>query len=118
MDEIIYILINEAMPGYIKIGLTNNDLIGRIKGLDNTSVPLPFECFYAARVKNAKETERLLHDVPPKDGPSETGEGRAFGDRAFGDIYEIVLLEQRKKTPAGCFFLMLRRQDSNLRPID
>jgi len=87
MDEIIYILINEAMPGYIKIGLTNNDLIGRIKGLDNTSVPLPFECFYAARVKNAKETERLLHDVPPKDGPSETGcnkctsEGRAFGDR-------------------------------------
>jgi len=53
--------------------------------------------------------------LPPKDGPSETG--RAFGDRAFGDIYEIVLLEQRKKTPAGCFFLMLRELD-RFRTID
>lgn len=63
MNEIIYILINEAMPGYVKIGMTNNDLEGRIKGLDTTSVPLPFECFYAARVTNARETEQLLHDT-------------------------------------------------------
>lgn len=63
MDEIVYVLINEAMPGYVKIGLTNMSLEERIRSLDNTSMPLPFECFYAARVKNARETERLLHDV-------------------------------------------------------
>lgn len=63
MNEIIYILINEAMPGYIKIGLTNNDLERRIRCLDTTSVPLPFECFYAARVEDAKKVEKLLHDT-------------------------------------------------------
>jgi len=63
MSEIIYVLINEAMPGYVKIGMTNNALEERIRSLDTTSVPLPFECFYAARVKNAKECERLLHDT-------------------------------------------------------
>lgn len=63
MDEIIYVLINEAMPGYVKIGMTNNDLEGRIRALDTTSVPLPFECFYAARVANAREVEQRLHDA-------------------------------------------------------
>lgn len=63
MDEIIYVLINEAMPGYVKIGMTNNDLEGRIRALDTTSVPLPFECFNAARVVNAREVERRLHDA-------------------------------------------------------
>ena len=63
MNEIIYVLINEAMPGYVKIGMTNNDLEGRIRCLDTTSVPLPFECFYAARVMNAREVEQRLHDA-------------------------------------------------------
>ena len=63
MDEIVYVLINEAMPGYVKIGLTNGSLEERIRSLDTTGVPLPFECFYAARVKNCREVEKLLHDT-------------------------------------------------------
>ncbi|MFW2331826.1 MAG: GIY-YIG nuclease family protein [Nitrospinota bacterium] len=59
----MYILINEAMPGYIKVGFTEAGLIDRIKGLDNTSLPLPFECFYAAQVEDSKRVERLLHDA-------------------------------------------------------
>lgn len=62
MNEIIYILINESMPGYIKIGRTT-DLEQRIRSLDNTSVPLPFECFYACTVKDANFVERHLHDA-------------------------------------------------------
>lgn len=50
------------MPGYIKIGKTNN-LEQRIRSLDTTGVPLPFECFYAATVKNSHEVERLIHDA-------------------------------------------------------
>lgn len=62
MHEIIYILINEAMPGYVKIGHTCN-LEQRIRSLDTTSVPLPFECFYACTVRDAQFVERQLHDA-------------------------------------------------------
>lgn len=62
MKEIIYILINEAMPGYAKIGRTTN-LEQRIRTLDNTSVPLPFECFYACTVERADFVEKQLHDA-------------------------------------------------------
>lgn len=62
MNEIIYVLINEAMPGYVKIGKTT-DLEQRIRSLDTTSVPLPFECYYACTVENASFAERQLHDA-------------------------------------------------------
>lgn len=62
MNEIIYVLINEAMPGYVKIGRTTN-LEQRIRSLDTTSVPLPFECFYACTVTNALFVEKQLHDA-------------------------------------------------------
>ncbi|MGH1379265.1 MAG: GIY-YIG nuclease family protein [Alphaproteobacteria bacterium] len=61
-DDIVYILMNESMSGYIKIGRTVN-LEQRIRSLDNTSTPLPFECFYAARVKDACFVEKQLHDA-------------------------------------------------------
>lgn len=62
MSNIVYVLINEAMPNYVKIGKTDN-LEQRIRSLDNTSVPLPFECFYAARVADATFVEKQLHDA-------------------------------------------------------
>jgi hypothetical protein len=57
----VYILTNEAMPGLIKIGLTNSSVEERMLSLDNTSVPLPFECYYAARVSDSRKIERALH---------------------------------------------------------
>lgn len=63
MNEIIYILINEAMPGYVKIGKTNN-IEQRVRDLSaSTSVPLPFTVFYACTVKNANFVEHQLHDA-------------------------------------------------------
>lgn len=62
MENIIYILINESMPGYVKIGKTNN-LEQRIRSLDTTGVPLPFECFYACKVEDASFVERQLLDA-------------------------------------------------------
>ena len=62
MNEIVYVLINEAMPNYIKIGRTTN-LEQRIRSLDTTGLPLPFECFYACTVKDAGFVEKQLHDA-------------------------------------------------------
>ncbi len=62
MENIVYVLINEAMPGYVKIGKTGN-LEQRIRSLDTTGVPLPFECFYACTVDDANFVERQILDA-------------------------------------------------------
>jgi hypothetical protein len=59
---IVYILTNESMPDIIKIGITDN-LSRRLRELDNTSSPLPFECFYALEVDDARGIEKLLHQA-------------------------------------------------------
>ena len=59
---IVYCLENPAMPGYVKIGMTNN-IERRMGDLYSTSVPLPFECLLALEVEDAAETEGLLHEV-------------------------------------------------------
>ena len=75
---IVYILSNEAMPGLIKIGLTQ-DLSARIKQLYTTGVPLPFTCEYAARVADAARVEKALH--------------KAFSDKRIHDRREFFELE-------------------------
>ena len=49
------------MPDTIKIGITDN-LERRMKELDNTSTPLPFECYYAVEVQDAKVIEKKIHE--------------------------------------------------------
>ena len=62
MTKIVYVLTNPAMPGYIKIGKTDN-LKERLRNLDRTSTPLPFQCEYAAEVNDADKVEKILHDI-------------------------------------------------------
>lgn len=63
MAEIIYILTNEAMPEFIKIGFTTTTVEQRLKQLDTTGIPLPFECYYAAEVHDAHADEKWLHSI-------------------------------------------------------
>jgi hypothetical protein len=58
---IVYILTNQSMPDTIKVGITDN-LNRRVKELDNTSTPLPFECYYAVEVENASAIEKKIHE--------------------------------------------------------
>lgn len=51
------------MPGYVKIGFTHGDVKDRLRQLDRTGVPLPFEVYYAATVENAEKEERWLHSI-------------------------------------------------------
>ena len=60
----VYLVTNEAMPGYVKIGLTRqNDVDVRLRQLDTTAVPMPFECHFTARVPDCVKLERTLHFV-------------------------------------------------------
>lgn len=59
---IVYVLTNAAMPGLVKIGMTDeHEANARIGQLYSTGVPLPFDLHYACRVDNAGEVETALH---------------------------------------------------------
>lgn len=60
-ENIIYVLSNPAMPGLIKVGKTHRkDFKNRIYELYTTSIPFPFECEYAAQVKDADILEKTI----------------------------------------------------------
>lgn len=64
MAEIIYVLVNEVMPGLVKIGRTTDSVESRVAQLSSHSgVPLPFECYFAAEVKDAVRIEKTLHQL-------------------------------------------------------
>ncbi len=82
MSEIIYVLTNEAMPGYIKIGFTTGSLDERLRQLDRTGVPLPFEVYYACEVEQAHNDEQWLHAI--------------FSDRRVRDNREFFKMDPEK----------------------
>ena len=59
----VYILTNQAMPGIIKIGFTDNSVEQRMKELDKTATPIPFECYYAKRIEKAEFVEKKMHEA-------------------------------------------------------
>ena len=64
MTNIIYVLVNEAMPGLVKIGLTTDNVESRISQLSmHSGIPLPFECYFAAEVKDCAKLEKTLHQL-------------------------------------------------------
>lgn len=63
MNQIVYILTNESMPEFVKIGFTHGNVEERIRQLDRTGVPLPFEIYYAATVNDAEKEEKWLHSI-------------------------------------------------------
>lgn len=61
---IVYVLINSAMPGLVKIGMTTRgNMDARMKELYSTGVPVPFDCVYACEVKvsDCAKIEKALH---------------------------------------------------------
>ena len=59
----VYILINEAMPGIIKIGWTDKSVEERMKELDKTSTPVPFTCYFAKKVEDPTFVESKMHEA-------------------------------------------------------
>lgn len=79
MPNIIYVLTNEAMSGLVKVGLTTDSVESRISQLSaHSGVPLPFECYFAAEVKDCAKLEKTLHQL--------FSEGRVNPKREFFKI--------------------------------
>ncbi|MGY3620183.1 GIY-YIG nuclease family protein [Bradyrhizobium sp. USDA 10063] len=98
MTEIVYILINEAMPGLIKIGRTNGDLAIRIRQLYSTGVPLPFELFYACEVASGTFVESNLQEAF---GDHRVSKGREFFRLAPERARAALLLAAMREVKLG-----------------
>ena len=87
MPNIVYVLTNPAMPGIVKIGMTDRlEVQPRMRDLYTTGVPLPFDCVIAREIedKEAAEIERALHTAfdPRLDGAkTSTSPGRKVTSR-------------------------------------
>ncbi len=58
----VYVLTNPAMPGLVKIGMTdNNDVSVRVGQLYTSGVPFPFTVEFAGRVATPSEVESAFH---------------------------------------------------------
>ncbi len=98
MAEIVYVLTNEAMPGLVKVGLSNSDLATRVRQLFTTGVPLPFEVFFACEVRNAAEVETLLHDAF---GDHRVSKSREFFRIAPERVQAALRLAQIREVKVG-----------------
>ena len=59
-NGLVYILTNPSMPKHVKIGFTVN-LKNRLRELDTTGVPTPFEPYFTVRTAKYKILEKVIH---------------------------------------------------------
>jgi len=61
MPQYLCIASNPSMPGLIKIGMTTKDAWRRVKGLQSTGVPTPFDLELSVAVENGAHSEQAAH---------------------------------------------------------
>ena len=73
----VYILINPVMPGIIKIGYTEN-MKRRLRDLDTTGVPQPYEPYFSVKTKKYQLLEKVIHRELDKLTDSRLRNNREF----------------------------------------
>ena len=113
MPNIVYVLTNPAMPGIVKIGMTDRDDVQtRMNQLYSTGVPLPFDCVIARQIEDraAAEIENALHTAfdPHRINPS-----REFFEIDPEQVEALLLVMPGEDvTPQPC------DQNASLQPED
>ena len=103
MGNIIYALTNPAMPGLVKIGMTDRpDVQDRMRDLYTTGTPLPFDCIIAwelAAQIAAADAEQAFHRAFD---PHRVNPGREFFELDPEQVVPLVrLLPGRDVTPSN-----------------
>ena len=100
MSGIVYLLTNPVMPGLTKIGKTNIDsLEDRLQSLYNTSIPIPFQCFYACEVDDPDLVEKKLNNAF---GDHRINKKREFFEIDADRVKSVLeLLAINDVTPSG-----------------
>ncbi len=100
MSNIVYVLTNPAMPGVVKIGMTDRpDVRRRMADLYTTGVPLPFDCVIARAIEGmaASDIENALHTAF---GPSRINASREFFELDPEQVLAVLrVIPGRDATP-------------------
>lgn len=86
----VYIFTNPSMQDCIKVGHAK-DLKRRLKNLDTTSIPTPFEPYFAVRTAKYKELERVIHRELDKLTDTRTRKNREFFNIAPEIVRDMIL---------------------------
>lgn len=63
-EGIVFILTNDAMPGFTRMDYTkNDDLAQEIRKINNSDIPLPFKLYFAAQVNDCELVDRNIHYI-------------------------------------------------------
>ena len=102
MANIVYALTNPAMPGLVKIGMTDGSGVqARMTNLYSTGVPFPFECAIAWEIegKDALVVEAALHTAF---GPNRVNPSREFFEIDPEQVQAVLrIMPGREVTPRG-----------------
>ena len=98
VEGIVYVLINKAMPGLVKIGKTTREKVElRMNELYSTGVPLPFQCVFAGKVEDVTKVEKAFHTAF---GPYRINKNREFFQIEPEQAIALVeLMSQEDMTP-------------------
>lgn len=91
----LYILVNQSMPGLIKVGRTGRDPSNRVQELSSpTGVPTRFILVYQTQVADCEFAERWVHEQLEAKG-HRVAQNREFFEAPVQDAIDL-LLEARK----------------------
>ncbi len=94
----VYCLVNDSMPGLVKVGMTMRDPSERLKEANRTTfVPTPFTIAFAKRVSDPAEKEQIIHKALAAHRinkrreffSSTPADVRALFDLIIGDYWEL-----------------------------
>jgi len=75
-EGIAYILMNEAMPGFVKVEYTQkDDLADEVRRLNRNSMPMPYQVYFAAKVPDCDRLKKTLNFLF---GKNRKGRNRDF----------------------------------------
>jgi hypothetical protein len=89
MHGYIYILTNPSFED-IKIGKTSRPVEERVKELDSTNMPTPFEIYGYAYTYKFNELEKAMHKILTKLTKTRTRNNREFFKYPASDAFELL----------------------------
>ncbi len=107
----IYILINPALPGIVKIGKTGRDPDQRARQLQGTGLPTPFAVAHQAYVEDCERVERAVHSLLVD---HRVAENREFFSISVEDAVAAISVASRLHGPQAAAYNLHRQAELDL----